>query len=128
MNNLEDNDFENLTKAIKLIQSQVKWKSINKAEIHLAKRIKLGHLPNNSSLDDYQKVIQTIILDDESEIYIFQDNNCFYPTVTNKIDYKFWIVMFSLSGIMETAFPPSNPEKYLKNNPFVYIGKLKELI
>ncbi len=36
--------------------------------------------------------------------------------------------MFSLEGIMETAFPPHNPEKYLKNNPFFYIGKLQEFL
>jgi len=128
MNNLEDNDIEKITKAIKLIQTQVQWKSVNKAEIHLAKRIKLGHLTDSSSLDDYEKIIQIIIFNSESKIYIFRDDDSFYPSITNQINSQLWLVMFSLDGIMETAFPPSNPEKYLNNNPFVYVGKLKELV
>jgi hypothetical protein len=35
--------------------------------------------------------------------------------------------MIGLGGILETAFPPSNPQQYLSNPAFIYIGNLKEL-
>lgn len=125
--NLEDNEIKKLIKAIELIQAQIKWKP-NKAEIHLAKRIKLRHLVDNSSLDDYEKIIKAIIFNPESKVYIFQDDDSFYPTITDQIKNQLWLVMFSVNGIMETAFPPSNAEKYLKINPFIYVGKLKEIV
>ncbi len=36
--------------AIALVRSQIKWKP-GKASPHLAKRIRLGHLPENASME-----------------------------------------------------------------------------
>jgi hypothetical protein len=125
MNDLDHSKIQNIIKAISLIRKKIQWKPY-KAESHLAKRIKLGHLPNNSSLHSYERIIKEIIFNPESEVYVFWDNDFIYPTITSIIKGKIWLVMFSLDGVMETAFPPSNPQKYLDNNPFIYIGSLKE--
>jgi hypothetical protein len=115
------------TMTMLLEKPQIVWKP-NKAESHLAKRIKLGHLPDNSCLETYHKVIKDIVLNTESQVYIFKDNSVLYPSLTGIIKDRLWLVMFDVNGIMETAFPPSNPQKYLQNNPFIYLGTLKELI
>lgn len=127
MSNIDESEIENLIRAITLIRAKIQWKQ-KKAQPHLAKRIKLGHLPDTASLETYEKIMRKIIFNPESQVYIFRDNNSFYPTITSKIKDNLWLVMFGIDGVIETAFPPSNPEKYLSNSSFVYLGKLKELI
>ena len=39
-----------------------------------------------------------------------------------------WLVMFDLEGVMETAFPPTDPEVYLSDPCFQYLGTMKELL
>lgn len=36
--------------------------------------------------------------------------------------------MFSLNGIMETAFPPTDPDTYLADSRFRYLGTMQELL
>jgi hypothetical protein len=36
--------------------------------------------------------------------------------------------MFSLSGIMETAFPPDDPETYLADKRFEDLGEISEFL
>jgi hypothetical protein len=78
MNNLSDKDLPKLLKAINLIQGKIKWKP-NKAQSHLLKRIKLGHLPSNSSLKTYEEIINTIIFNPEAQVYVFQAEDSLYP-------------------------------------------------
>lgn len=127
MNNLNDNDLKNIINAVILVRNKIQWKP-NKEQSHLLKRIKLGHLPRNASLITYEEIIQKVIFNPESQLYIFRDNDFIYPTITFTIETTMWLVMFSIDGIMETAFPPSNPQKYLSNNSFICIGSLKEFL
>jgi len=120
-------EIQRVKQAIIKVQSQIIWKP-NKAESHLRKRIKMGHLPRDFSLENYEKIIKKIILNTESQVYVFKDNFVLYPSLTGIIKDRLWLVMFDVNGIMETAFPPSNPQKYLQNNPFIYLGTLKELM
>jgi hypothetical protein len=39
---------------------------------------------------------------------------------------KIWLTMIGLDGLMETAFPPDEPETYLQDPAFVYVGVLEE--
>lgn len=127
MNNFETGEIQSLIKAIILIQSNIKWKP-NKAQSHLLKRIKLGHLRKNSSLETYEEIIKKVTLNPESQLYVLQHENSLYPTLTGTIEESLWLVMFGIDGVMETAFPPSNPQKYLSNNSFIYLGKLKDFM
>jgi hypothetical protein len=38
-----------------------------------------------------------------------------------------WLVMVGLDSVMETAFPPEDPETYLANLRFQRLGTLEEL-
>lgn len=35
--------------------------------------------------------------------------------------------MIGLDGVLETAFPPDDPEGYLADPAFIYLGSVKEL-
>jgi hypothetical protein len=41
---------------------------------------------------------------------------------------RLWLVMMRMDGILETSFPPDDPEKYLNNNYFTYLGIMEELL
>jgi len=120
-------EIQKVKQGIIKIKSQIIWKP-NKAQSHLCKRIKLGHLPQDSSLENYENVIKEILFNIESKVYVFKDSFILYPSLTGIIKDRLWLVMFDVNGIMETAFPPNNPQKYLQNNPFTYLGTLKELM
>ncbi len=38
------------------------------------------------------------------------------------------LVMMGLDGVLETAFPPKEPESYLANSMFIYVGLVKDLL
>jgi hypothetical protein len=126
MNNSEQQQWQKIKQAINLIRSQIKWKP-NKAEIHLQKRIAREHLDNSATIKDYEKIILAIINDPEAKLYIYQYNDLVYPTIASSYKDNLWLVIFSLDGVMETAFPPDNPTNYLGQISFKYIGLLKEL-
>ena len=35
--------------------------------------------------------------------------------------------MLGLDGVLETGFPPENPDSYLADDSFIYLGLLKDL-
>lgn len=111
---------------IEQLKTQLVWKP-QKAEIHLKKRIARKHLPSTSTIDDYESIILSIINNPEAQLYIYQDNDWIYPTIVAKYKNRLWLIMFSMEGIMETAFPPDNPTSYLGQLSFKYLGLLKEL-
>jgi hypothetical protein len=51
-----------------------------------------------------------------------------YPTLTATVEDRLWLVMMRMDGILETSFPPDDPEKYLNNNYFIYLGIMEELL
>ncbi len=52
-----------------------------------------------------------------------------YPTVVAPHKGRTWLVMISLEGILETAFPPDDPEAYFGQEPrYQRLGSLKEII
>jgi hypothetical protein len=83
--------------------------------------------PENATLDTYKIIIATIVTNSDSQVYIYRYQQLIYPTITLSLNNTLWLVMIGLDGILETAFPPSNPQQYLSNPAFIYIGNLKEL-
>jgi hypothetical protein len=113
-------------KAIRHAQTKIQWKPGKDAR-HLTKRIRLGHLPAEATLTEYETVINAILNDNEAKVYLFLYDNNPYPTVVATVQHRVWLVMIGLNGLMETAFPPNDPETYLADPAYVYVGDLKEL-
>lgn len=115
-----------LIAAICLDQNQIAWK-LGKAEAHLAKQIRLGHLPLDTTLADYESLVAGLLNMPGAEVYVYEFNEIIYPTLVSRVNQKIWLAMIAMSGVLETAFPPDLPEEYLSNPGFTYVGLLGEL-
>jgi hypothetical protein len=113
--------------AIRQVKSKIEWKT-GKDLAHLRTRINYGHLPASATISTYEAIIETVVADPSSDVYVFRWQHALYPTVVGKHQGDLWLVMFGLSGIMETAFPPSDPESYLADPRFDYVGVLQEVL
>jgi hypothetical protein len=112
--------------AIHRLQEQVRWKP-GKAEQHLQKRIALGHLPVGTTEAVYEALILRVIRTPTAEVLVYHWGESMYPTVVSDIDGSLWLVMLDLDGVMETAFPPEDPDTYLANPQFLRLGTLEEI-
>ncbi len=112
--------------ALRRLQGQVRWKP-GKAAQHLQKRIALGHLPAGTTEAGYEALILRVIRAPTAEILVYHWGESLYPTVVSNLDGSRWLVMMGLNGIMETAFPPADPDTYLANSQFRRLGTLEEL-
>jgi roadblock/LC7 domain-containing protein len=77
--------------------------------------------------DRYCSAIGSTI-DRKANVYAYVYDRVIYPTLTAIVAGKLWLVMMRMDGVMETSFPPDNPEKYLNNNYFICLGILEELL
>ena len=118
---------EQIAAAIRQIRAEIRWKPGKDVE-HLRTRIHYGHLPPDATLDDYEEIIATILHDPDATVFAFIWKNDVYPTIVAKYRGRQWLVMFSLSGVMETAFPPTDPDEYLADPRFQYVGAVQELL
>jgi len=124
---IQPNTLEIIIRSIEKAKRQITWKP-NKANPHLLKRIRLNHLPANSTLKDYEHIIQSILANPEAQVYIYAYGIDLYPTLTAYNQNRLWLLMLTSEEIIETAFPPSNPSNYLSNPAFTYLGKLGEIL
>jgi hypothetical protein len=124
---IDPRDLEKVIQAIIVNQAEIQWKP-GKAQPHLAKRIRLGHLPENSTLADSEVVIATVTSNRKANVYAYVYDQVIYPTLTAIVEDRLWLVMMRMDGILETSFPPDDPEKYLNNNYFTYLGIMEELL
>ena len=113
--------------AIHQVRQQVRWRP-GKDQMHLAKRIKLGHLLPTATVTDYNAIIQYIVKDNEAMVYVFQFGNRYYPTVVTMYQKRIWLAMFGMDSIMETAFPPDKPEDYFEAPSYQLVGKLEDIL
>lgn len=127
MGQIQGLDLDKVIQAILQAQSNMQWK-LGKANPHLAKRIRLGHLPENATMVKYEEIIHQVITDTRAKVYVYIYGSVSYPTITSIVEEKLWLVMIRLDGILETAFPPEDPSKYLSNLNFRYVGVLKDLL
>ena len=124
---IDPRDLEKVIQAIIVDRSEIQWKP-GKAQPHLAKRIRLGHLPENSTLANYEAVIANVKSNQKANVYAYIYDRIIYPTLTAMVEDRLWLVMMSMDGILKTSFPPDNPSEYLNSNYFVYLGIMEELL
>ena len=91
------------------------------------KRIRLGHLPEDSTIATYEAIIHQILIHPKANAYVYLYGSLLYPTVSSTIQNQIWLVILGIDSILETAFPPTDPKTYLANPAFIYLGILKNL-
>lgn len=124
----DENDINQLAAAaILAAQPRVLWKP-GKDIQHLEKRIRVGHLPEGTILDEYNQIVSAVLHHDDSKVYHYPYNDDTYFGVVGKTENTSWLVILNPKGIMETAFPPKELENYLKRRGFIYLGKISEII
>ena len=112
--------------AIRRMREGLRWRPEKDIQ-HLAKRIELGHLPVGTTLAEYEAIIIRSINTSTAEVFVYRWGETVYPTVAAEVEGVRWLVMVGLDSIMETAFPPEDPETYLANLRFQRLGTLGEL-
>lgn len=118
---------QQIVAAIRAVRTTIRWKP-GKDIQHLNTRKDHGHLPKTATIDDYHDIIRNILLDSDSEVYLYHFGSRAYLAVVAKVDGKTWLVMFGLDGLMETAFVVEWPEHYLNRREFEFVGTLGALM
>jgi len=118
--------YPQILEAIQAVQTQVRWKS-NSAVQHLRKRKLRGHLPSTATLEDYERIILTVLQDGSAQVYRYWYNHLPYVTVVATVHTQQWLVMFAYDGVLESAFVVERPERYLSKPGFERIGLLSEV-
>ena len=113
--------------AIVKLRAKIRWKP-GKDLQHLKTRIGYRHLPESATLALYEAIIAEIILDHSAEVYAYIWDNAVYATIVANHENRCWLVMFSLDGILETAFPPTDPGQYLADSRFRQMGTVEEIM
>ena len=113
--------------AIRQVRSDVRWKP-GSATRHLLKRRLRGHLPTDATLGDYERIIQSVLEDAQAQVYVYWHKDTPYVTVVSILQRQHWLVMFSLDGLMESAYVVEHPERYLSKPVFEWVGSLSEVL
>jgi hypothetical protein len=45
-----------------------------------------------------------------AEVFVYRWGDTVYPTIVAEVEGVRWLVMVCLNSVMETAFPPEDPE------------------
>lgn len=118
---------EEIIAVIQQVRSKIRWKPGSDVR-HLLKRKVRGHLPTEATLEDYDRVIQTVLSVPNAIVYVYTYKGAIYPTVVAQLAEIYWLVMVSMDGIMESAYVVENPETYLSQPDFELVGLLKEVL
>lgn len=113
--------------AIRALRAQVRWKA-GKDVRHLEKRKRRGHLPIDFTAEQYNDLIIAILSNGQNMVYRYQVAGTTYGVVCGTHGGEEWLVIFSLDGVMETAFPPRSAEQYVKRHGFVLLGRVEEVL
>jgi len=113
--------------AIRAIRSQILWKP-GKDIQHVRTRIHYGHLPPSATVAMYEAMIVTLLNDNQADVYSYTWEQEIYPTIVSTYENQRWLVMVGIDGVMETAFPPTEPDEYLADSRFQLLGKLQEIM
>ena len=112
---------------INAIRKEIRWKP-KKDKEHFAKRKARGHLHEDTSLKDYNVLINCLALNNENDVYLYKFGLDRYYVIRGKIENLEWIVIFNKDGVVETAFPPDDTESYIEKRGFIHIGKIREIL
>lgn len=118
--------YPQILKAVEAVRARVRWKP-NSAVHHLRKRKLRGHLPSTATLEDYERVILTVLQDKSAQVYRYWYNHVPYVVVVATVHGQHWLVMFAYDGVLESAFVVERPERYLSQPGFEWIGLLGEV-
>ena len=116
-----------IASAIRSVQSRVRWRAGSAAR-HLLKRKLRGHLPAGATLSDYERVILTVLEDAHARVYVYRHDDVPYVVIVAVVQDRNWLVMFSLDGLIESAYVVENPDRYLSKSVFEMVGLLNEVI
>lgn len=112
--------------AICRLREHVPWRP-GKPEAPFSKLIALGHLPIGATLADNEALILHVVHATTPELFVYGRDDTIYTTAVAGPECIRWLVMLSLDGIVETAFPMEEPYAYLADQRFQRLGTLKEL-
>jgi len=118
--------YSQILKAIEAVRKDIHWKA-NSAERHLQKRKLRDHLPETATLEDYERIILTVLQNESAQVFRYWYNHIPYVTIVATVQSKSWLVMFSYDGVMESAFVVERPKYYLSKPGFEQIGLLGEV-
>ena len=113
--------------AIRSVASEVRWKP-GSAVRHLLKRKLRGHLPDDASLEDYERTIHAVLENGDATVYVYRYNDVPYVVIVAIIQNHHWLVMFGLDGVMESAYVVDRPDYYLNKPDFEMFGSLNEVL
>ncbi len=113
--------------ALQMIQTEIRWKP-GSLDRHLQSRKRRTHLPADATIADYEAIIRQIVAQPLNQVYIFRITTESYVTVVESSADRPWLVMFDLTGLMETAFIVENPSSYLNKAEFLRLGTIAELL
>lgn len=103
-----------LLEAINKVRLKISWKPGSDIQ-HLKKRKQRGHLPENATLAEYEKIICTLLNDKNARAFIYWYEQIPYAAIVGKIKGDVWLLMFGFDGVIESAFVMERPDRYLKN-------------
>jgi len=118
---------EQIANAIRSVRSQVRWKP-GSAVRHLLKRKLRGHLPSGATLDDYERMVWTVLQDQQAQVYLYRYRDALYVAVVAVVEQHYWLAMFTMDGVMESAYVVERPEYYLSHPAFEGIGSVSEVM
>ncbi len=113
-------------KSIQTLAREVRWKP-GKDASHLAKRQKMGHLPEQATVAQYDALIVKLVTDPDHKVYHYPFGTSDYYAVSGKVESASWLVIFAADGTMETAFPPDDLQEYLAKRGFRMIGTVGDI-
>ena len=116
-----------IANAVRSVRSQVRWKP-GSAVRHLLKRKLRGHVPSGATLDDYERLVWTVLQDLQAQVYLYRYRDILYVAVVAVVEQRHWLVMFAMDGVMESAYVVERPEHYLSHPAFEYVGSLSEVM
>jgi|SRR5690625_3706737 len=127
---LDEQIKQKITSIIEDVNSNgLRWKSEHKRLYHLLKRKKRGHIPDDFTIEDYERYIHNIINGIENEIYLYSIYEEDYFVFGDKRSK--WVVFISKSHIIDTAFlvDKTSYENYVsKEDGYIFLGTLKEVL
>jgi len=116
-----------IANAVRSVRAQVRWKP-GSAVRHLLKRKLRGHLPSGATLDDYERMVWTVLRDPQAQVYLYRYRDTPYVAVVAVVEQRHWLVIFAMDGVMESAYVVERPEQYLSHPAFAYMGSLSEVM
>jgi hypothetical protein len=112
---------------LKVLRRRVRWKP-GKAAAHLEKRKAMGHLSAESSVEEYNGLIQALVREAEPRVYLYRFGSERYYAVRGTARGIEWLVISTRKGVVETAFPPDVVDDYLNKRGFILIGTIREVL